>query len=166
MNTDCKRNRKIAISDNSIWISRTKYTISTDSKVTDKRLTLTSMHSSRMRTTRLLTVSGRGVCPTLGVGSASREGVYPTPGGLHPEGFVQPRGVLHPGGEVGQTPSPLWTEWHTSVKTLPCPKLRLWAVKTGFRSVWLDLYKIGENGMEGKDRAEGDVVLLFLNCDI
>ena len=26
---------------------------------------------------------------------------------------------------VGQTPLPLWTEWHTGVKTLPCPKLRL-----------------------------------------
>ena len=27
----------------------------------------------------------------------------------------------------GQRP-PLWTEWHTGVKTLPCPKLRLRAV--------------------------------------
>ena len=78
MNTDFKRNRKIAIFGNSIWILRSKYSISTVNKVTDKRFIL----------------------------------------------------------------------------------------KTGFRSVWLDLYKIGENGMEGKDRAEGDVVLLFLNCDI
>ena len=29
----------------------------------------------------------------------------------------------------GQRPPPLWTEWHTSIKTLPCPKLRLRAVK-------------------------------------
>ena len=36
---------------------------------------------------------------------------------------------LHPGcGGVGQTPFSLWTEWHTGVKTLPCPKLRLRAV--------------------------------------
>ena len=28
-----------------------------------------------------------------------------------------------------ESPPPLWTEWHTGVKTLPCPKLRLWAVE-------------------------------------
>ena len=90
---------------------------------------LTSTHSSRIRTARLLTVSeGEG------------EGFCPTPGGLHPGGSAQPQGVciwgvcpnlggvcptlgvLHPGvcptpgglhrggsasrGDVGKTPSP------------------------------------------------------------
>ena len=45
-----------------------------------------------------------------------------------------PRGVSAQGGWVsqhamGQTPP--WTEWQTSVKTLPCPKLRLRAVNIG-----------------------------------
>ena len=48
-------------------------------------------------------VSGRGGC---------------LPGGCLPRGCL-PRGVCYP----------LWTEWQTGVKTLPCPKLRLWAVK-------------------------------------
>ena len=34
---------------------------------------------------------------------------------------------------LGQRPPTLWTEWHTGVKTLPCPKLRLRAVKTPSR---------------------------------
>ena len=33
----------------------------------------------------------------------------------------------------GGRPCPLWTEWDTRVKTLPCPKLRLRAVKMGWR---------------------------------
>ena len=36
---------------------------------------------------------------------------------------------------VGQSPSPLWTEWHTGVKTLPCPKLCLRPVKMGTQSI-------------------------------
>ena len=46
-----------------------------------------------------------------------------------------------------QPPPPLWTEWQTGVKILPCPKLRLRAVKirtkSGFEpgvSYWLRLY--------------------------
>ena len=70
------------------------------------------MHSSRMRTARLLTVWG-GVCPTQGVciqeGLANPKGVCPTPGvciqgglpnleGLHTGGVCPTPGGLHPGG--------------------------------------------------------------------
>ena len=34
-----------------------------------------------------------------------------------------------PGGLPGQVLPPLWTEWHTLMKILPCPKLRLRAIK-------------------------------------
>ena len=105
-----------------------------------------------MRTARLLTYPGgggclpRGVCIKVGVcqmGGLSRGvciqgvcprgsawgGIYPRRGRFCIQGGL-PGGSLHPGGvpmrEVGQTP--LWTEWHTGVKTLPCPKLHLWAV--------------------------------------
>ena len=59
-------------------------------------------------------------------------------------GWCLPRGV-YPGGGVYTSLNPeadtslphcvlghipLWTEWQTGVKTLPCPKLRLWAVIT------------------------------------
>ena len=85
-----------------------------------------NMHSSRMRTARLLTVSGGGVCPTRGV--CIQEGL-PNPGGSaqpgvgwYPGGSAQPQGGLptwgvyvqgesaQPQGAascgVGQTPSP------------------------------------------------------------
>ena len=65
--------------------------------------------------------ASRGVCPTLG-------GLPNLGGSLHPGGSAQTQGVCIQGG-VGQTTSPLWTEWHTRVKTLPCPKLRFWTVK-------------------------------------
>ena len=61
--------------------------------------------------------SGVGVCP--GVGSVSR-GVCPTP--------PSPRSAYRGVGQAPLPPPPLWTEWHTGVKTLPCPKLRLRAV--------------------------------------
>ena len=64
------------------------------------------MHSSRMRTARLLAVSGGG--------------------GLHPGGSASMGGL--PRGEVGQTPLPP-VDRQTPVKTLPCPKLRLRVVK-------------------------------------
>ena len=66
-----------------------------------------------------------GVCPTPG-GSASR-GVCPTPGES-----------AQPWGDPGQIPFPLCTGWHTGVKTLPCPKLRLRAVITS-RNIHLDI---------------------------
>ena len=98
-----------------------------------------SMHSSRMRTTCLLTISGQGVCPTPGV--CIQGGVCPAQGGLHPWRGVcpswgvciqgdlpNPGGSSQPGGSASRgvwaDPLPLWTEWHTGVKTLPCPKLR------------------------------------------
>ena len=84
-----------------------------------------TMHSSRMRTTRLLTVSqhalGRkGVSqPALGRGCLLREGV---PGVVWPGGVpgVPPRGQggIYPGGRCRHPPP--WTEWQTGVKTLPC----------------------------------------------
>ena len=92
-----------------------------------KTILLTSMHSSRMCTARLLTASGgcaskggggvrgsalgrsasRGVCLQVGRGSASR--------GLHLGGWADP--LPH-------------VDRQTPIKTLPCPKLRLGAVIT------------------------------------
>ena len=125
----------------------------------------TIMHSSRVHTAACWRIPGglprggsasRGVC--LGVclggsasgGSASR---ILLPGGL-PRGSAS-RGVclagsasrwvrqtpqgLPTGGSasrvVGQTPYPPVNRSHTCVKTLPCPKLRLRAVKRMFRSI-------------------------------
>ena len=67
-----------------------------------------------MRTARCGGLRVGGLCP--GGGSLSWWGVSVHPGVLcHRD--------LHP------APLPLSTEWHTHVKTLPCPKLRLRAVK-------------------------------------
>ena len=84
---------------------------------------------------------GRGVCP----GSVFPRGVSTwgcLPRGCLPRGIclgVSTRGVsawgmcLSRGGvspiACWNTPPPLWTESQTGVKTLPCPKLRLRAVK-------------------------------------
>ena len=55
----------------------------------------TSMHSSRMRTAYLLTVSGGGG------GSAQPRGFCPTLGSAQPGGSAQPRGsLLNPGGSA------------------------------------------------------------------
>ena len=75
---------------------------------------------------------GGGVCP---------EGVCPGEftGGVCQGVCVCVQGRVHPPTQR-QTPpplpvacwhthTPLWTEWQTGVKTLPCPKLRLRAVK-------------------------------------
>ena len=113
-----------------------------------KKFFITSMHSSRMHTVRLLTISGggppteggsasRGVCPTWGVCLTPRG--QPNPGGgLHPEGWgsasggvCPPRGGLHPWGSAskgGVCPTPGGSahplceqnDWQTGVKTLPC----------------------------------------------
>ena len=57
----------------------------------------TSMHSSRMRTARLLTVSGGGVLPKP-VGICIQGGSAQPGGGLHPGGSAKLRGGgLHPG---------------------------------------------------------------------
>ena len=96
------------------------------------------MHSSRMCTARLLTYPGGGGGGSASrgvwlVGSASRRrgsawGVCM--GGLFIQGGSarSPQVCLQEG--MGRPPpAPLWTEWHTGVKTLPCPKLPLRAVK-------------------------------------
>ena len=60
-------------------------------------------------------------------------GVHVSRGCMVPGGYMVLGVCMVPGGWVGsqhalrQTP-PLWTEWQTGVKILPCPKLRLRAV--------------------------------------
>ena len=110
------------------------------------------MHSSRMRTARLLPVFPSMHC----WGCTCSWGVYLVPGGVYlvlggvpgPEevylvpgcvpgrgGWTRSRGCPWSSGVylvlLGYMPrhSPLWTEWQTGVKILPCPKLRLRAVK-------------------------------------
>ena len=93
----------------------------------------TRLHSSRMRTARVLTVSpsilcmggvcsggclllGRGVCPQGGVSVAwgvCCQGVSAAGGVSAPRGVVSQHALR-------QTPPP-WTESQTHVKTLPCP---------------------------------------------
>ena len=71
-------------------------------------------------------------------------GGYTCSGGVPARGVYLPRGCICPGGRVylpggctcpgrGYLPrySPLWTEWQTGAKILPCPKLRLRAVIIG-----------------------------------
>ena len=81
------------------------------------------MHSSRMRTTCLLAVSQHALLGLYLPGRCTWWGVY-LPGG------VPGRGCTCPGGgcTCPGTPLPLWTEWQTAAKILPCPKLRLRAV--------------------------------------
>ena len=88
----------------------------------------TRMHSSRMRTACLLPVS-----PSMhsSQGDVPGPGVHLVPGGYLVWGVTWSWGVyLVPGGTYPGTP-PLWTEWQTGVKILPCSKLRLRAVKMG-----------------------------------
>ena len=104
-----------------------------------KTFTITRLHSSRMRTTRLLTISRsiqwREVClsPPTYLDADPPDADYleadtsfeadTPPRCRHPWSFMWP--VMH----AGKLTPPRWTEWHTGVKTLPCPKLRLRAVK-------------------------------------
>ena len=64
------------------------------------------------------------------------------PGGLCPGGSLS-GGVSVQGVSVRETP--LWTVWQTSVKTLPCPKLRLRAVKRETSKVTFDGHKKRRN---------------------
>ena len=75
------------------------------------------MHSSRMRTARLLTAS-RSI-RWRGGACMPEEGVHG--GGCVPRGDVHAQGVCMPC-------TPPWREWQMLVKILPCPKLRLRAV--------------------------------------
>ena len=111
-----------------------------------------------MHTARLLAYSGGLVCLGGPHPGGLPRGVCPTPpkvslrgagGGLPREGSAQPQvcllGVCIRGGSAQPPPRsayrgvciqaggladllPPWTKWHTCVKTLPCPKLRLRAV--------------------------------------
>ena len=81
----------------------------------------TRMHSSRMRTTRSLTVCrSRSICPGRR-GSACH--ACPPP-------RTPPPHATHPLPCSPRHARPRWTEWQTGVKILPCPKLRLRAVIT------------------------------------
>ena len=86
----------------------------------------TRMHSSRMRTDRLLTVSQHALLRGVYLpGEVPVQGVY-LPGGCTCPGVYLP-GEVYLLGVPGQV-LPLWTEWQTGAKILPCPKLRLRAV--------------------------------------
>ena len=104
------------------------------------------MDSSRMRTTRYLLyreslsegLCSGGLCPGgfclrgVSVQGVSLRGVFVTDiaeSNMGPE-TETPRRNMGSGSlrRSGIMQRPLWTEWHTRVKTLPCPKLRLRAV--------------------------------------
>ena len=97
--------------------------------LSSRKLRKIKLHSSRMHTARLLTVSPSMHCawgvPALR-GACSRGGVS-APGG----------GGLLPGRVVSQhalkqtLPPSEQNSWHTLLKILPCPKLGLRAVKIG-----------------------------------
>ena len=60
-----------------------------------------------------------------GEGAAHPPGCKPTLD-ADPPGGIPPKQTAFP---LEADLLPLWTEWNTWVKILPCPKLRLWAVK-------------------------------------
>ena len=83
-------------------------------------LLVTRLHSSRMLTARLLTVSQH----------ALRKRVSAQRGGCLPGGDVCPGG-----GVVCGSPQ-LWTEWQTGVKTLPCPDF-----VAGSNNTWIESFQ-------------------------
>ena len=127
----------------------------------------TRLHSSRIHTARLLTVSPSMHCTG---GCLLRGHVWSGVGGVGCllQGVVcsgvcawfRRRGVPGPWGGGGvvvsqhtlrQIHAPPWTEWQTGAKILPCPKLRLravnitdeavcpWNIPVNYHSVWLHL---------------------------
>ena len=93
----------------------------------------TSVHSSRMRLAHLLTVSQNALCnggvcipACTGRGCVSVLGRC-LPKGVSAQGVCVCPGVCgrHPPGPEADTPppTPLWTEWQTGVKSLPCRNL-------------------------------------------
>ena len=79
---------------------------------------VTRMHSSRLSTARLLTVSHIIPCILGGHPSRCRPPWRQIPLDTDPPWMQTPRScdlVMHAG-----KPSPPWTEWDTGVKTLPC----------------------------------------------
>ena len=83
-------------------------------RIADQNYIATSMHFSRMRTAHLMTVSQHAMC--------RGEVCIPAWTGW---GCVCPGGVCQGGvvvcpGCVCVADTPLWAEWQTGVKTLPC----------------------------------------------
>ena len=85
----------------------------------------TRKHSSRMRTVRCSDRCGGCTCPEgctcLGVylPACTCPGVVPARGGGVPAQAGVPAKGVYPSMHWGRTP-PLWTEWQTPVKILPC----------------------------------------------
>ena len=82
-------------------------------------------------------------CTSSGGCTWSRE-VYLVPGQWGVPGlgvYLVPGGVPGPVGVYLPRYSPLWTEWQTGAKILPCPKLHLWAVE-------IKLPPVGPVGLE------------------
>ena len=112
------------------------------------------LHSSRMHTTHSLPVSPSMHC-TVGVPASGLGGTYLWYGGcLLPGGTcLWSWGVSAPGKGAclwsggcisacnGAEP-PLWTEWQTGAKILPCPELPLRAVIIG---IWQTSFAGGNN---------------------
>ena len=92
-------------------------------------------------------VPARGcTCPggcTYPGGGVPAWGVY-LPGGVPARGCTCQGEGTCPGGTCPGTP-PLWTEWQTGAKILPCPKLRLRAVITYFERT---VFQIGHTHFE------------------
>ena len=85
----------------------------------------TRKHSSRMRSARF-SDSGGGSPYRDPSGQRSLEGTWDQ-GQWPPQ-----RRNMGPGSQTGSDiiqRTPVKNDWHTLLKTLPCPKLRLWAVK-------------------------------------
>ena len=86
-------------------------------------------------------VSAAGGCIWSWRGCAWSWGVYLVLGGVSSWGVSALGGVPGPRGCTWSgTPPSLWTEWHTLLKILPCPKLRLRAVT----SRWSVVFRVGD----------------------
>ena len=109
--------RATTISFPFLYLIRYWFVGTADTMECSGKLTETSMHSRRMRTVRRLTVSHSIRRGGVALGACLPRGV--SDWGVCPVGCI-------PAYNGADTP---WTEWQTGVKTLPCPKHRLQAVK-------------------------------------
>ena len=90
---------------------------------------VTRKHSSRMRTACSSPYRGslcQGISLTETPQTETHHGQRPSEGTWDQRQKPPLEGTWDQ--EVASYRDPLWTEWHTRVKTLPCPKLRLRAV--------------------------------------